>query len=186
MIRVIHHMARVEEVLAQIRRVLIPNGVFILEHANKRNLKAMLRYALKKQEWNPYDLKPVEFVELNFDFHPQLIKRELEQAKFAIKRRLPVSFFRLQTMKERVSAEILATIDALIQPTGILVSPSVFVQSTAVGMTPNNMNTARFFACPDCGGNLVRKGDMMICEREGRRWAVRDGIYDFKAPVEDA
>jgi ubiquinone/menaquinone biosynthesis C-methylase UbiE len=186
MIRVIHHMAKVGEVLTQLRRVLVPQGQFVLEHANKRNLKAILRYALQKQEWSPYDLTPIEFVELNFDFHPEYIKRELEKAGFKIERRLPVSFFRLQTLKERVSTELLVSIDSLMQPTGLLISPSVFVKSIAVGSTPNNLDANLLFACPDCGGDLVHRGDVMICEREGRRWAVRDGIYDFKAPIEDA
>jgi SAM-dependent methyltransferase len=186
MIRVIHHMAKVGEVLTQLRRVLVPDGVFILEHANKRNLKAMLRYALRKQAWSPYDVEPVEFVELNFDFHPQYIKQELEKVGFQVQRRVPVSFFRLPILKERVSADALASIDGAIQPTGLLVSPSVFVKNIATGTTPNHLDTSLLFACPECGGNLTRKGDAMLCERDGRRWAVRDGIYDFKAPVEDA
>lgn len=183
MIRVIHHMAKVGEVLAQIRRVIIPDSVFVLEHANKRNIKAMLRYALKKQTWNPYALDPVEFIDLNFDFHPQYIKQELEKAGFNIQRRLPVSFFRLQMLKERVPTQVLASLDTMFQATGLLVSPSVFVKSIAVGATPDNMEAEQLFACPDCGGSLVREGDAMGCEREGRRWAVREGIYDFKLPL---
>lgn len=186
MIRVLHHMAKVEEVLAQLRRVLVTNGTLILEHANKRNLKSMLRYALKKQDWNPYDQKPVEFVELNFDFHPQRVKQEVEAAGFQIRRRLPVSFFRLQTLKERVPTDILVSIDGLLQVTGVLVSPSVFIKATSTGATPNHLDTNMLFACPECGGNLVRKGNTMLCEREGRSWAVRDGIYDFKAPIEES
>lgn len=183
MIRVIHHMARVDDVLAQIRRVLISDSVFVLEHASKRNLKAMLRYALKRQLWNPYDLAPVEFVELNFDFHPQYIVEALKRNKFTILRRIPVSFFRLQVLKERLPTSFLANLDSVFQHSGLLISPSVFIKSRAVGATPNQMDDAQIFACPDCGGNLVRDDDTMRCEREGRRWAVRDGIYDFKTPL---
>lgn len=183
MIRVIHHMARVDDVLAQIRRVLISDSVFVLEHASKRNLKAMLRYALKRQSWNPYNLAPVEFVELNFDFHPQYIVEALKRNKFTILRRIPVSFFRLQVLKERLPTSFLANLDSVFQHSGLLISPSVFIKSRAVGATPNQMDDAQIFACPDCGGNLVRDDDTMRCEREGRRWAVRDGIYDFKTPL---
>ena len=63
MIRVIHHMADVPKALEQIRNVLTPDATFILEHANKQNLKAMLRYALGRQDWSPYTHEPVEFVE---------------------------------------------------------------------------------------------------------------------------
>src|SRR5262249_5393682 len=115
MIRVIHHMAHVDAVLAQVRRVLIPDGVFILEHANKRNLKALLRNSLKKQDWSSYDLEPVEFVELNFDFHPEHIRRELERAGFTIQQRLPVSLFRLEQVKDRVPLNLLAGLDSLFQ-----------------------------------------------------------------------
>lgn len=183
MIRVIHHMARVGDVLGQVRRVLIPNSVFILEHANKRHLKAMLRYALRKQSWNPYDLEPVEFVDLNFDFHPQYIKQELEKTGFSIQRRIPVSFFRLQVLKDRIPVSTLAALDQMIQPAGLLVSPSIFIKSVATGETPNNMDTEQLFACPECGGDLVREGDTMKCQREGHRWAIREGIYDFKTPL---
>ena len=186
MIRVIHHMAKIDDVLGQLRRALISNGLLILEHANKRNLKAMVRYGLHKQDWSPYDEEPVEFVELNFDFHPRYIKRGLEKAGFKVKRRLPVSFFRLQTLKERVSTDVLVNIDGLLQTTGLLISPSVFIKAVAAGATPNHLDSNVLFACPECGGNLTRRGDTMICEREGRSWAVRDGIYDFKAPIEES
>jgi ubiquinone/menaquinone biosynthesis C-methylase UbiE len=71
MIRVLHHMADAPKALSQIRNILQPGGVFILEFANKLNLKAILRYLLGKQTWSPFTLEPVEFVELNFDFIPK-------------------------------------------------------------------------------------------------------------------
>ncbi len=50
---------------------------------------------LKKQDWNPFSLEPVEFAELNFDFHPRAIKRYLSENQFAIEKQLSVSFFRV-------------------------------------------------------------------------------------------
>lgn len=184
MVRVLHHMAHVESVLAQVRRALVPNGVFILEHANKRNLKAIVRYLLKQQDWNPFDLAPVEFVELNFDFHPEHIQRELQRAGFVIQERLPVSLFRVDQLKENLPIDLLARLDGIFQSSGLLYAPSVFVRSVAVGGTPNNLGRDVLFACPECGGDLARRGDTITCLREGLRWAIRDGIYDFKAPLE--
>ncbi len=71
MVRVLHHMAQVETVLAQVRRVLAPNGVFMLEHANKRNLKSMLRYSLKLQDWNPFDPAPGRVRRAEFRLPPR-------------------------------------------------------------------------------------------------------------------
>src|SRR5690606_33997679 len=63
MIRVLHHMADVPAVLDQIRRVLVTDASFILEFASKRHIKAIGRYLLRRQTWNPFDHEPVEFVE---------------------------------------------------------------------------------------------------------------------------
>ncbi|HVU12552.1 MAG TPA: class I SAM-dependent methyltransferase [Phototrophicaceae bacterium] len=184
MVRVIHHMSNVEAALTQVRRVLVPSGVFILEHANKRNLKAIVRHALKQQSWSPYDLTPVEFIELNFDFHPEYIRRELIQAGFDIQERLPVSLFRMEQLKEAVPLDVLTRLDSLFQSSGLLYTPSIFVRSIAVGSSPNNLGRDMLFACPECGGELSRRGDTITCLNDGLRWAIRDGIYDFKAPLE--
>jgi ubiquinone/menaquinone biosynthesis C-methylase UbiE len=61
MIRTLHHMADAPAALGQVRNVLQPDATFILEFANKLNLKAMLRYALRRQAWSPFTLEPVEF-----------------------------------------------------------------------------------------------------------------------------
>ncbi|MDZ4765601.1 MAG: methyltransferase domain-containing protein [Chloroflexota bacterium] len=187
MIRVLHHMADVPRALAGIRRVMTAGGTFILEHANKRNLKAIARYALKRQSWNPNDPDPVEFVALNFDFHPETVRRELIDAGFAVQRRSPVSYFRLGALKARVPAGVLAAADATLQRSGLLYAPSVFIQAMANGnptpVLPIGAEATALFACPQCGGDLRREDDAMICTSDGARYAIRDGIYDFKAPM---
>ncbi len=184
MVRVIHHMADVPAALAQIRRVLTPGATFILEHANKQNVKAMLRYALRAQDWSPYAYDPVEFVELNFDFHPQYIVDNLQQAKFDVDSRIPVSFFRMGLLKKLLPTGALVTLDGLLQNTGILYTPSIFVKSKATGRSANNLDTLALFVDPDTGDDLIREGDTMVCEATGTRYAVRDGIYDFKARLD--
>jgi len=70
MIRTLHHMAQPELALAQVRRVLEPRATFLLEYANKRNIKSILRHMLGKQMWSPFTHEAVEYIPLNFDFHP--------------------------------------------------------------------------------------------------------------------
>ncbi|HYO88112.1 MAG TPA: methyltransferase domain-containing protein [Candidatus Limnocylindrales bacterium] len=185
MIRVIHHMANVPRVVEEINRVLIENGVFILEHANKRHLKSVARYAFKQQDWSPYTHEPVEFVELNFDFHPQYIADALAANGFKIERRVPVSFFRVETLKKSINTQLLSSIDGLLQTTGLLVAPSVFIRSHRVQPGPSQIDAASIFACPACGGDLLHQDDELVCPRDLHRYAIRDGIYDFKAPIED-
>lgn len=184
MIRVLHHMADVPAVLQQIRNALVPNACFVLEYANKRNLKAMMRYMLGRQRWNPFDHEPVEFVELNFDFHPAYVQRELNRAGFEIAQHLPVSFFRAGLVKKLFSNEVLVSADTLLQNTGFAYTPSIFLQTVARGQSPHNLSHEDILACPETGAPLVREEDTLVCAQTGRRWAVRDGIYDFKAPLD--
>ena len=58
MIRVIHHLTDVPAALKEIRSVMA-SGTFILEFANKRNWKAILRYLLRRQAWSPFTPEPV-------------------------------------------------------------------------------------------------------------------------------
>jgi ubiquinone/menaquinone biosynthesis C-methylase UbiE len=94
MIRVIHHIVDVPRALGNIRAALKPGGQFVFEFANKRNLKAIVRYILRKQKWSPFDRLPIEFVELNFDFHPAWMKLQLRETGFAIRQTRAVSTFR--------------------------------------------------------------------------------------------
>ncbi len=184
MIRVIHHFENVPDVLGGIRRIMADNALFILEHANKRNMKAILRHTLGQQEWNPNTLDPVEFVELNFNFHPRYIVDELQKAQFAMQQRIPVSFFRVGALKRSIPNDTLATMDSLMQKTGLLVSPSIFTVNHAVGKVGNHVDLARddIFASPNTQGALTRDGNLLTDE-EGTSWEIRDGIYDFKDPI---
>jgi SAM-dependent methyltransferase len=184
-IRVIHHIADVPAVMKQVRRVLTSGGVFILEYANKRNVKAMYRFATGKQKWNPHDPEPVEFVELNFDFHPDYMRQELRTAGFATKRSIPVSFFRIGALKNMLPTGLLAGMDGVLQLTGLHYTPSIFTRNIAKGDSPNNLETDSLFVCPDDGHELTRVGDTLMCKSCSQRWAIRDGIYDFKAPLEE-
>jgi SAM-dependent methyltransferase len=185
MIRVLHHMADAPKALAQIQATLQPGAVFILEFANKLNLKAILRYWLGKQEWNPFSLEPVEFVKLNFDFHPKAIRNWLGGLGFTLEKMLTVSHFRLGLLKRLIPANILAAIDGLFQPTGALFqfTPSVFVKAVLPG-DPNvdiPLNVIELLKCPDCNhGNLKENADHVACPACGAKWSVRDGIYDFR------
>jgi len=184
MIRVLHHMADAPRVLAEVRRVLRPQGTFILEFANKRNLKAILRWWLRRQNWNPFTLDPVEFAPLNFDFHPRQVEAWLAEVGFAVERRLTVSHFRLGLLKRLVPLVVLVNLDALAQYTGDWwqLTPSVFLRARAVGDTPVAREGA-FFRCPHCGQPLHQEGDRLPCTACGAIWTVRDGLYDFKEPL---
>lgn len=184
MIRVIHHFENVPAVVKGIRQVLAKDAAFILEFANKRNAKALLRYAMGRQQWNPNAPEAVEFVELNYNFHPQTIQDELASAGFRTTQRVPISFLRMGLLKKYVPQGLLVGADQLLQRTGWMISPSIFTSNSAVGESQNQVSLTgdAIFACPQSGSALSREGDTLV-SAEGLRWEIRDGIYDFKAPM---
>jgi SAM-dependent methyltransferase len=182
MIRTLHHMAAPQEALRQVRDTLSSGGVFILEFANKRNLKAILRRLLRKQDWNPFDREPVEFAELNFNFHPAAVRAWLQALGFDLQRQLTVSHFRIGLLKRLIPTGILVGMDSLCQWTGNWwqYSPSVFVRAAAVGNPPAQEDNA-FWRCPQCTStDLAPTQDGLRCKNCGRMWPIVDGIYDFR------
>jgi ubiquinone/menaquinone biosynthesis C-methylase UbiE len=182
MIRTLHHMAQPSLALQQVQKAMAPDSIFILEYANKRNIKAILRYITFQQKWNPFNQEPIEFVELNYDFHPSAIVRWLKENKFEIERQLTVSHFRIGILKRIIPLPILIKMDSIAQLTGNLwqYSPSIFVRSKSKKeLTDNPYNG--IFCCPVCGGSQFEETeDRIICASCSVNWSIRDGIYDFR------
>lgn len=186
MIRTLHHMAEPLMALQQVRRALQPGAVFILEYANKRNVKSMLRYLLRRQTWSPYAPEQVEFAALNFDFHPKTVDRLLSESGFRPERTLTVSHFRMGALKKLIPLKALVWLDSLLQPTGswIRITPSVFTRTAAIGKTPLAPAGA-FFQCPACAsGTLADTPPELHCSQCSRTYPVKDGIYDFRLDQE--
>jgi len=188
MIRTLHHMADAPRALAQIRNVLQPGSVFILEFASKLNLKSILRYWLGRQDWSPFTLEPVEFAELNFDFHPRALREWLQKVGFRIEKTLTVSHFRLDLLKRLVPIDILVALDALAQWTGQLwqLTPSVFVKASLGGEGSGlaQDEVIQWFKCPECEQSpLESQKNYLQCSSCDSRWAIHDGIYDFREPL---
>lgn len=193
MVRVMHHLADVPAALAQLRRVLHSRSLAVIEYANKRNLKSLLRWALHKQSWSPLDEEPVEFVALNFDFHPAWMDAKFKQAGLAVQKQFAVSHFRQGALKRRVAADRLAHLDAAIFGVGgrYPLAPSVFVQALApdtgppaqVGVTQGEL--AGLFRCPTSGSETFERldEDLLYCPESGFRYARKQGVWDFKEPV---
>jgi SAM-dependent methyltransferase len=186
-VRVLHHLEDVPTALREIATVLRGGGTYTLEYANKRNLKALVRYASRKQTWSPFALEPYEFVALNFDFHPTWMTRELQIAGFTVDAELAVSHFRYPALKRAVSPQTLAAVDGALQRVGALwkLTPSVFVRAKTAASGAGASTT--LFRCPRCMATALTEGPLTLdCQGCGAVWGIDDGIYDFKAPIGEA
>ena len=185
MVRTLHHAADAPAVLRGVAQILAPGGTLVLEFANKRNLKAILRHLLQRQDWSPFDREPVEFAKLNLNFHPAWMRERLAEVGLRVRKTRTVSHFRVGVLKRVLPTGLLVALDRLVQPTGALwqLSPSVFVRCQGGGKVA--APEGAFFRCTICGSTmLVKDGEALSCTDCGARFAVRDGIYDFKAPLE--
>ncbi len=206
MVRVLHHAADVPTVLAELRRILRPGGILILEHASKRHLKAILRYGLGLGP-NPFGLEPQEFARLNYDFHPTYVRRELARAGFRVQSERAVSTFRLPFLKHLIPTRLLAAADGLLQRplAPFRLTPSIILRCEAIGERgeagppgyPHSAATVKrqsgespepqpvgrpLFRCPHChGSDLAPDGpDRLLCRGCGTPWPIVDGIYRFR------
>jgi ubiquinone/menaquinone biosynthesis C-methylase UbiE len=190
MVRVMHHLADVPMALSELYRVMAPAGTAVVEHASKFHLKALLRWMLGRQQWNPFDRKPHEFVSLNFDFHPAWIRQQLAAAGFVLKNTRTVSHYRIDWLKRTVPLSWLVWLDGMAQSTGNMwqLTPSLFLQMYTPKQPPRP-SLPGFFLCPTC-----RKGEIPVPEVSGVnemvlscgecqcQWLYKDGIFDFKTP----
>jgi SAM-dependent methyltransferase len=183
MVRVMHHLADVPQALAQLVPALRPGATFVLEYANKRHLKAIARWLVRRQAWSPFDELPYEFAELNFDFHPSWMTGCLREAGLTISRELAVSHFRLPLLKRLLPPRWLAALDGAMQGTGRWwkFSPSVFVQTRAPSTNPS-APASQLFKCPRCNASPLNVAPLALtCPGCAATFSVIDGIYDFKS-----
>lgn len=194
MIRALHHMADAPKALEQVKKAMRLGGTFILEFANKMNVKAVFRYWLGRQLWDPFSLEPVEFARLNFDFHPTAIRNWLTEQGFTVEKTLTVSYFRVGWLKRLIPTAILVFFDSMFQWTGRWwqLSPSVFVKAIRGNLldriseetVPQTATIAALFKCPECGyTQLADRKTHLECYSCETKWEIKDGIYDFREPM---
>lgn len=193
MVRVMHHLTHVPAALREIQRIAAPDGTAVVEHASKLHLKSIIRWLLGRQDWNPFDPAPLEFVELNFNFHPAWMRRQFESAGLQIKNIRTLSHYRIEWLKRHLPTSLLVKLDSWAQPTGNWwqLSPSIFLQAQAQKSGRRVASgVVGLFRCPACKSTKLLQttrsdspGYVLVCQGCQRGWSFHDGIYDFKTPV---
>jgi SAM-dependent methyltransferase len=178
-VRVLHHLTDLAAAFGEIQRILRPEGRYILEYANKRNLKEVLRHFVGRSSRKPFSPEPVEYAPLHFNFHPSYVEQLLRDAHFTLERRLAVSSLRLGLLKRVVPHSWLIRADGVLQSpmASLKLAPSMFLLARA---DKKGQASERLFRCPACGNEELEEApSVLVCGVCGRSWPLEDGIYDF-------
>lgn len=181
-IRVLHHVADIPQAFEQVARVVRPRGCYLTDFANKKHLKAIVKWAVRRTDYNPFDDAPYEFVKLNFDYHPDYIAKNLQRVGFHVQQSLAVSTFRVGALKRYLPESLLVSLDdALQRPTAKLaIAPSIFYRAESEKQGDAHLNDA-LWRCVKCGGEKTTPQENLLrCEECGTEYHQIDGIWEMK------
>lgn len=115
MIRVTHHLKKMDKAIAELYRVLKPGGVAVIEVANKRTLPKIARFVTGRSKVNPFDHKVANYKEISkdgfYNYHPKYVEEIFEKTGFKTERVLSVSNFRSQSLKKVFGTKKLVQIE---------------------------------------------------------------------------
>jgi ubiquinone/menaquinone biosynthesis C-methylase UbiE len=190
-VRVIHHISDPEELFKEVKRILNKDSLFLLEFANKRNLKNILRFFTGRLKKSPFSIETFHVGETILNYHPKRIKNLLVKNGFEIKKQISVSNFRLGFLKKHIKINSLVFFENFFQNIfswkGL--GPSIFFKTVCykydtekdTGLD-HNIKPAGLFICPSCKSgpmNFTSDG-RIICRSCSKEFRTIDGIYDFK------
>ena len=136
MVRVAHHLPDLEEMITEVKRILKPDGYFIMEFANKMHFKNRLEALIKFnfiffRSHLPENLKTKRNTAPFFNYHPNQIKTLLLSHGFQIIDSLCVSNFRNFWIKKLVPFKLLLWLENIRQEICLLkkfyLGPSIFL-----------------------------------------------------------
>jgi ubiquinone/menaquinone biosynthesis C-methylase UbiE len=183
-IRVLHHVADIPKAFGEISRTVRPHGTYLTDFANKRHLKALVKYHLGRANgMDPYSLEPFEFVKLNYDYHPGYIKQELKRVGFEVRQERAVSTFRVGGLKRVVPTSLLVSMDGALQQVSapLKIAPSLFFKNESVKAGEPRLNE-NLWRCVRCGAEKITVNDeAMECGACGARFQQTEGIWELKA-----
>jgi ubiquinone/menaquinone biosynthesis C-methylase UbiE len=138
MIRVIHHIKDIDTAFKIIHRMIIPNGYFIFEFANKKHIKSTVKEFFKGNfrflnDLTTMDIRSKKSIRKGtlpfLNYHPDKIKDILDQYGFEVVEERSVSNIRSTFIKGIFSTELLVSLESLLQKpfSYIDFGPSIFI-----------------------------------------------------------
>lgn len=193
-VRLVHHLNNPDKFISEANRILKKNGIFILEFANKRNIKNIAKFVFGKLKESPFSANPYRIGETIHDNHPKVIAGYLKSNFFAVKKATSVSNLRIGFLKRKLKIQCLLLLENIGQICFSLfkLGPSIFIKSYSRKndnkgkVDVSFAQTEKFedlLLCPKCkNARSVMKvlGDSVTCASCGAEFKITDGIYDLR------
>jgi len=143
-VRVVHHVEDLDSIISSANKVLKKNGYLILEFANKLHIKAVINNFIKGNLTFPLEILPTDKrTKKNkkkacipfLNFHPDYVKKVLEQNKFKILEKRSVSNVRSKSVKKYLPHFVMTAFERTVQKSfaKLYFGPSMFVLARKVG-----------------------------------------------------
>jgi ubiquinone/menaquinone biosynthesis C-methylase UbiE len=134
-IRVFHHLPTLQSTFSELRRIIVPQGLAVIEFANSTNLKSQIQNIVSGKS---IPLEPLEKrSEVNIkkhtipfvNHHPHEIYQLLRSNNFEVVSTLSVSNFRSPFLKQFIPLQLLLILEWIVQPilSYINFGPSIFL-----------------------------------------------------------
>jgi len=195
-VRVIHHLTDPGKYFDEVDRILKAGGLYLLEFANKRNLKNIIKFFLGRMKLSPFSAVPLQVGETIRNYHPKDIYCQLTDRKIDIEKIISVSNYRAGFLKRLFGSRLLL-LEGMYQALlpYITLGPSVFIKGrrhlqgkneTGAGTTipsgdPALSHFMDILICPGCGSQKFDPGkDEIICKDCGRTYQHQRSIIDLR------
>jgi ubiquinone/menaquinone biosynthesis C-methylase UbiE len=199
-VRVIHHLEYPGKYFDEVKRILKDNGLYLLEFANKRNLKNIFRFLLGRMKLSPFNPKPLQVGETIKNYHPKYILRQLAERKLDIEKIISTSNYRAGFLKRILGNRLLLLFERFYQALfpRIMLGPSIFLKARHMGAkvqdfkkpagkieVPSGTGGIAYFMdillCPGCGNrDIDLKAEEIICKKCGRAYGHQKSIIDLR------
>jgi ubiquinone/menaquinone biosynthesis C-methylase UbiE len=202
MVRVMHHLEEPSEVIDEIRRILKPDALLILEFANKIHLKSLLKSLLTLRWTYPFSTDPIDVSSqysegtvkqesgIMKNYHPGHVKNLIVSQETALRRFFAVSFLRVPLLKRILPHSLLIRLEAILQRVfgRVPLTPSVIAEAystkeIADGISPHTPSFDEILVCPKCKGPLSRRGGAFSCPACRLSFRRTSGILDLRYPL---
>ncbi len=185
-VRMVHHLSDPRLYFDQVQRVLKDGGTYILEFANKRNTKNILRSMVGRMDTSPFNLTPSRIGDTIQNYHPSYILGMLTERNFNLKWILSVSNFRLPLLKKILPLKTILVLEDIYQRflSSLSLGPSLFLKTNLEkksSVQEQGDEIGNILACPKCFKScLIIHDDRVTCRTCKVDYSIDEGIFDFK------